>query len=447
MWTDLELTNLGGEKDDSLTGVLYLAFRQPRRFTKSEIQLFISLAVDAIRNVTYHAQALDSARQLANLHDIARLFASETDTQRLLHSIAGHTLNILAADLVMIYVYVPKEDRFLPLPATAGRRQNPISGPGGLEGNYTPPLRLVTEEESIYAESREQTIALYSDQEREGAILRFVEEEGIQSAAAVLLRLGAEVIGVLFVNYRHVHSFSTYEKRFIETLASTAAVALWNRRLELTAPQIRARAIQEVCGAILHELPNKIGELGVHAREDVPNYETSSVKVWLDRCKALISAIRGLHTTAGGMPTRWEFDLAELVHAIADEEAEGESFDLSLHGPEPMLTQADQNLLKLAISNGLRNAIEAVNDLPRDAHRREVIVDWGTTSNETWLSIIDNGPGLRTGAQFMLGKSTKKGHDGIGLTTAQLAMASMGGQMRLTPGKDRGAHFSIRWER
>ena len=446
----LEVTNPSNAQDVILKGLLYIGFRQSRLFKKSEIdslQLFIALAVDAIRNVTYHAQALHSARQLTNLHDIARLFAGETDTQQLLHSIAGHTQNILVADLVIIYVYDSKEDRFLPLPATAGRRENPINGPGGLEGDYIPPPQLVVKGENIYAESREQTIALYRDREQQQTVMRFIQEEGIESAAAVLLRLDQEIVGILFVNHRHIHIFSGYERKFIETLASTAAIALWNRRLELTAPQIRAKAIQEVCGAILHEFAPKIGALEVHASEEVLNYELSNVKMWLDRCKWPISAIRGLRTAAERRSIRRNLDLAELVRDIVAEEAEGKGFDIFLRGPTPMLTQADRDLLRLAICNGLRNAIEAVNDLSKDEHRREVIVDWGTTGSETWLRIIDNGPGLRAEPSFMLGTTTKEGHSGMGLTTAQLAMASMGGDIRLTPGKAGGAHFEIRWNR
>jgi GAF domain-containing protein len=337
----LDATN-PGDGDASLKGVLYIAFRQPRRFTKSEIdslQLFIALAVEAIRNVTYHMQALHSVRQLANLHDIARLFAGETDTQHLLRNIAGNSLNILAADLVIIYRYDAAQHCFLTGEAAAGRRENPNSGPGGLEDNYTPPLRLVAQGKSIYAESREQTIALYCDKGQQGTVTRFVEEEGIKSAAAVLLRLREEVVGVLFVNHRHVHIFSTYERSFIETLASTAAIAISNRRLQFEADQAHAKAMREVCGVILHELSPKIGVLELRATKEVPNYETGGVKVRLERIKRLIIAIRGLYRAAAATSQRREFDLAELVRAIADEEDERKDLDISLRGPKSFSTQ------------------------------------------------------------------------------------------------------------
>jgi len=445
----LDLTNPGDEKDEPLTGVLYIAFKQPRRFTNSEIdslELFITLAVDAIRNVTYHAQALHSARQLANLHDIARLFAGETDPQRLLRSIAGHALNILAADLIMIYAYDAAEHRFLPLSATAGRRKNQTSGPGGLNGSYTPPLGLVAEGESIYAQSREQTVTLYSDKEQQGTVMRFVEEQGIESAAAVPLRFGEKIVGVLFVNHRHAHRFSIYEKRFIETLATTAAIAIWNRQSQFEERQIHARAMKEVCGKVLHVFEPTIAVLRLHAPREVSNYEASFVKSQLDRFAGLITEIEALVPAVAATPKQREFDLAELVRDIAAGEAQGKGLDISLIGPAPMLTWADLGLLRLAICNGLRNAIDAVSALPKDGRRREVIVDWGATSDETWLTIIDNGPGLPAGAPFTLGgKSTKDGHRGFGLVTAQQAIASMGGDIWLTSGKDGGAHFGICW--
>jgi GAF domain-containing protein len=89
-------------------GVLYVAFKEEHEFTADEIdglQLFTNLAEDAIRHAMDSMDAIQAARQLANLHDISRSLADEADHEYLLESIAGHALNVFAADLVIIYEY------------------------------------------------------------------------------------------------------------------------------------------------------------------------------------------------------------------------------------------------------------------------------------------------------------------------------------------------------
>jgi GAF domain-containing protein len=431
-----------------LTGVLYIAFRELRRFSKSEIkslQPFITLALDTIRNVTYHAQTLNLARQLASLHDIARLFAVETDLHHMLWSIAGFTSNILTADLVMIYIYDSKRRCFMKQPVTAGRRLNDKIGPGSASNNYLPPLQLSTQEESVYAESREAVLRLYGDVGCQDGITEFVNEEAIAAAAGVVLRLGKELIGIMFVNYRRLRVFSEHERKFVETLASTAAIAIWNRRQELTVPQIRAKAIQEVCGLVLHDFQPRIGILEAKASTELSGYGESGMKMQIDLVKGLVNAIKSIYRSARP-PKYRKFDLGKLVREIATNEPGGDGLKIALTGPTPMPTEADPNLLRIVIGNGLRNAIEAVNELPDDGPSREVAVGWGATGNKTWLTIVDNGPGLCIGTPFKLGKTSKQGHSGIGLSAARLAITSMGGSILLKPAKNGGAHFEICWK-
>jgi signal transduction histidine kinase len=59
----------------------------------------------------------------------------------------------------------------------------------------------------------------------------FVIRESIESSAGILLRVGKEIVGVMFVNYRRPHYFSAEEKKIVKTLASSAAIAIKNQRL------------------------------------------------------------------------------------------------------------------------------------------------------------------------------------------------------------------------
>ncbi|MCK5346392.1 MAG: GAF domain-containing sensor histidine kinase, partial [Candidatus Heimdallarchaeota archaeon] len=60
--------------------------------------------------------------------------------------------------------------------------------------------------------------------------LLFIEREKIKSAAGILLMADEEIVGTMFVNYRRIHFFSDNEKEFIDTIASSAALAIKNQR-------------------------------------------------------------------------------------------------------------------------------------------------------------------------------------------------------------------------
>jgi GAF domain-containing protein len=54
----------------------------------------------------------------------------------------------------------------------------------------------------------------------------FIEREKICSCSAIRLRLGDEVAGALFINFRQPHVFSEDERRLIQSFSAVAAVAM-----------------------------------------------------------------------------------------------------------------------------------------------------------------------------------------------------------------------------
>jgi sensor histidine kinase regulating citrate/malate metabolism len=103
--------------------------------------------------------------------------------------------------------------------------------------------------------------------------------------------------------------------------------------------------------------------------------------------------------------------------------------------------------LRLALTNGVKNAIEATEALVPLDIREPVAVNWGTTDIEQWVAVIDQGAGLDIAKEqaFRMGESAKDGHSGIGLSIAQQAMESLEGSCSLSPGTPKGAEFNMRW--
>ena len=221
-------------------GVLYVSFQRDHRFTEAEIgwiQLFANRAIDAIRHATTYTKMRDRTRQLSVLHSIAQSLASTLNEIDLLEYISWNILNVLAADVVTIYEYL--EDRrddtqkqILTPPNIAGRLLAEINMTSAVDQTAAP-TSLVEHRVNIYAEKSVEDKILNNPElsQPTDQSVSFVTREKIESSAGILLKVGLEVVGILFINYRRPHNFLDYEKNIIDTLASSAAIAIKNKRL------------------------------------------------------------------------------------------------------------------------------------------------------------------------------------------------------------------------
>ena len=211
--------------------------------------------------------------------------------------------------------------------------------------------------------------------------------------------------------------------------------------------QIRNEVTEEVTGQILHEIASPVGLIAAAAAREIPDYEHSRTRKHVENLKRVFEAIEQLKSAAAA-PRPEEFDLAELLAEIVSELVGSDPVQVSLHGAKPMLITSDRALLRLAISNGIRNAVEAVTGTPGD-EPHPIVVAWGATDVDYWVTVLDRGSGVVGPAEsaFGIGKTTKKGHSGFGLTIARQAIETLGGACTLQPRTEGGARFEIRWER
>ena len=211
--------------------------------------------------------------------------------------------------------------------------------------------------------------------------------------------------------------------------------------------QIRNDVTEEVTGQILHEIASPVGLIASAAAREIPDYEHSKTRKHVENLKRVFEAIEQLKD-ATAVPRPEEFDLVEMLAEIVSEAVGKNPVEVSLLGAKPMLITSDRALLRLAISNGIRNAVEAVTSVPGD-EPYPIIVTWGETDVDYWVTVLDRGPGVVGPAEsaFGIGKTTKKGHSGFGLTIARQAIETLAGACTLQPTTEGGARFEIRWER
>jgi signal transduction histidine kinase len=188
-----------------------------------------------------------------------------------------------------------------------------------------------------------------------------------------------------------------------------------------------------------------LGVLRVYAAKEIPTFETSNTKRYLDNLDSVLGAISTLRRAAAPAKPQ-QVDLAELIDNLLAREALNRSVQLQTAGPRPCLAVTDSALLSIVVTNGLRNAVESTEACAPEL-TGPVIINWGATDVDYWISIIDHGRGIQASIDrvFEVGSSSKPGHLGMGLPTARQAARSLHGDVWIAPRKESGVAFEVRW--
>jgi len=210
--------------------------------------------------------------------------------------------------------------------------------------------------------------------------------------------------------------------------------------------KIRTRETDRISGMILHEIASPLGLVRDSASQEVQHFANSKTKMHLDRLLCIFECI-GQLKTAATTPQSQQFDLPQLIDQIIEEESATSATKISTQGPRPFPIVSDRQLLRLAISNGVRNAIEAVLQAGT-AGDHSVVITWGKTNVDYWVTVIDRGAGVSGSIDkvFDVGLTTKKGHAGFGLAIARQAIESLYGSATLQPSQGGGTRFELRWD-
>ena len=140
-------------------------------------------------------------------------------------------------------------------------------------------------------------------------------------------------------------------------------------------------------------------------------------------------------------------EVASAVRRLAEHEAAeaGVAVELAIGGRLPAV-RGDQLLVEQVALNLVRNAIEAVRELPRE--RRRVMISTGMeTGGHAFLAVSDLGEGVSSevsGRLFEAFVTTKPGGLGLGLSICRSVIESLGGAIRHDHDAGCGARFSFR---
>lgn len=210
--------------------------------------------------------------------------------------------------------------------------------------------------------------------------------------------------------------------------------------------ELRAKVIDEVAGTIIHELSTIVASLRLVAPRESPGYTGSRTETLVNSLSSLLGGIRNLKAAA----SRANYSQRDLAQECRDACGifvdDGELFQFG--GPTPFLVEIDPDLFKIALTNVVKNAVEAVRSLPEGVPQT-VTLNWGHAGHEYWVSVLDTGFGFERDPAGMVdfGQSTKDKaeHLGFGLATAKQAMQALEGDIYPTNALEGGAKVELRW--
>lgn len=213
--------------------------------------------------------------------------------------------------------------------------------------------------------------------------------------------------------------------------------------------ELYAQALHTATREILHEISPLVGRAHLAARKSLGEALTHTpLERELLALKRTVQALRRL-SAATAVPVLADFDLSRCLSDLASaESAASEKVGVRASGPSAFIVFADQALIELAVTNLVRNAVEATDALlPVEASNTEVIVNWGTRGGNHWVSVLDRGEGLPAEAAelFARGVTLRAKGSGLGLTTASRAAQGIGGSVELVTNNEGGTTAVLRW--
>ena len=206
--------------------------------------------------------------------------------------------------------------------------------------------------------------------------------------------------------------------------------------------EIESNAINDSIGQVLHELDPAVGRIKVVAGETLgESFEGSALQGELNNLESLMVTFENWRKVEQE-PVMRRVDVRYVVDSVILQiKSHFDSrIEMQLVSSEKISIQSDEQLLRIVLSNALRNAVDATLAIDEP---KPIVVNYDITDKNFWMSVNDKGIGLPPNLTNLVRAkvSTKPGHKGMGLAIVDKAIVALQGEWDLRNGAAGGAEF------
>jgi GAF domain-containing protein len=440
-------------------------------YTKDDqdvLELMASQAAVAVENARLYSNLEKQNEQLAALQEIGIEITSQLELEEVLGSIVEYANRLTNANFSTLFTYNQKQDRF-----EKAIRKGQVTIAPSIPSNSGSSARIAKTQEPVFVQDTEMDRTLKP---------AFLTRTNTRSFAGVPLVAKGGTVGVLFVNYIDVHSFSPDEQGAIQLLTNQAAVAIENATLfeeNTRAFEEKTQALEEKAHAFellrkqqsktiaanrlamantiatefVHRMNNIAGTTPVRIKQikeslDQSGYVNPKIAHYFDAISrdvdGLLKAAKAIRASTATAEVEL-VDAAFLVSTAIQRVTPPVGIDI--------LDRCETNLPKVLVpstqlidtlENLIRNGVEAIEQTGTVAISGRAV----TLDDDVWivLKVSDTGRGIPADQLARIGElffTTKEGGMGFGLWRAKTLIESLGGKISVTSEVGSGTVFTI----
>jgi PAS domain S-box-containing protein len=435
--------------DKKVFGIIFLDSYKYNFFTGDDLKVLEAFSNQA-------AIALKNARLFNKLHMVTETFPKiselDVDIDRVLKSIVEIAAKILETDIFILYIYEAKQKKIKWPPIHFGD----IKYPEIMESeeiSSDKPLSFIKKGTSHYANKSQDDSIMSSKGKptRKGFPDCFVLREGITSSAGILLKVGQEIVGVMFINYRTPHEFNADERQIIEIFASYIAIAIQNvMHFSEKKTADAMNTIGKLSANFAHKIKNDIGTINLYTgdlmdetKPEAPQYfPLTQIK---DKILKITKDINFLSSTS-----KMYVHEKKLIHIndlikelqseiLPDLEIKKITLEIEIQPDLPKL-EIDPTQIKMVFINLAQNSIDAM------LGGGKIFLSISKSNENLVFHWTDTGGGIPPKYAhkiFNVLWSTKDNGSGLGLFYSKTIIEEHGGSISLDTNQKKGARFVI----
>jgi signal transduction histidine kinase len=435
--------------DKKVFGIIFLDSYKYNFFTEDDLPVLKAFSTQA-------AIALKNARFFDKLQMVTETFPKISelvvDIDKALKSIVENAAKVLETDILVLYLHDAKQQKIKWPPIYYGD----INYPDLVESediSADKPLSFIKKGTSHYSnQSQEDPIMSPQDSPtRKGIPGHFITREGIISSAVIILKVGQDIVGVMFINYRAPHEFDSDERQIIEIFASYIALAIQNvMHFSEKKTADTMNTIGKLSANFAHKIKNDIGTIKLYTgdlmdetKPDTPQYfPLARIK---EKILKITKDINFLSSTS-----KMYVHEKKLIHIndlikelkseiLPDLEIKKITLKIEIQPDLPKL-EIDPTQVKMVFINLAQNSIDA---MPGGG---KISLSISKSNENLVFQWTDTGGGIPPKyAQkiFDVLWSTKDNGSGLGLFYAKTIIEEHGGSISLDTTHKKGARFVI----